>query len=112
MTEGYKMIHRNKELENTFKKGTNIELDDVYGSLLKKGISIEKIADMAIKLHRNTKEDIDLQDVDNDYKILIHLVVMYFLFNGAIDAFNDWVRIGAEDNHITTEKYIKDTYNI
>ncbi len=106
------MIVKNKSLDNTFKKGTNIDIDEAYKTLLKKGISIEQVSDMAHKLFNDTMKDINIQDIDDDYKNLLHLVVMYFLFDGAMHIFNEWVKSGAEENHVTPEKYLKDVYNI
>lgn len=106
------MIHENKLVDNAFKKSTGIEILTATGVLMKKGISTEDLEEMATKLFQSTIEDVNKKDIDDDHKILLHLVLTYHMFTHAINVFNDWIRIGAEEHHMKPDKYAKIIYSL
>ena len=106
------MIHGNKLVDNAFKKGTGIEILTATGVLMKKGISTEDLEEMAVKLYRSTIENVDKKDIDDDHKTLLHLVLTYHMFTNAINVFNEWIRVGAEEHDMKSDKYAKIIYGL
>lgn len=106
------MAYDKKSIEDVLKKGAGIEINSAMEALIKKGISTENIEELTIKLFRSIVEDINKKDIDDNYKVLFHLVLAFYIFDGAIKSFDEWIKTGAEEHQMIPDKYIKIIYSL
>jgi hypothetical protein len=80
--------------------------------LKEKGITANEMEDISLKLFRCIAEDVDKTDLDGNHKSLFHLVLTYFIFNGAIMAYDEGIKEAAAEHNMKPEKYIKIMFNL
>lgn len=97
-----------KDLMNEeFKKYAGIDLLTATRILMKNGIETNDIENLAAKLFNGVIEEVDKKILDDNYKILLHLVVTYYIFKSANKTFKDWIKEEAAEHNMKPEKYIK-----
>lgn len=95
-----------------FRKGAGMEIPTAIRILMEKGITAKEIEDRAMTLLSNMKEDIEKKDLDDNYKILFHMLLSYFIFNDAIKVYNEWIKEDAAKHNMKPEKYIKTIFGL
>lgn len=106
------MTDKFNEVNLIFRKATGMDVLTAHRVLMENGITTEKVTDVSCKLFRNTTEDIDKTDLDDNYRILFHILISYYMFIGAIKAYNDWMKEAATEHNMKPEKYIKIMFNL
>ena len=94
-------------MNEEFKKYAGIDLLTATRVLMKNGIKTNDIESLAVKLFEGVIEDVDNKNMDDNYKILLHLVVTYYIFNTANKSYDDWIKEEAAEHNMKPEKYIK-----
>lgn len=95
-----------------FRKLVGIDILTAHRVLMKKGITTNDIEDEAVKLFRNMIESVENRNLDDDYKILLHLVLTYYLFTGGIKVYDEWIKKEAAESNMKPEKYIKVVFGL
>lgn len=90
-----------------FKKYSGIDIIAAHGVLMKNGITTDDIVNAAEKLFGNISDYVGNKDLDDNYKILFHLLLTYYMFNTGIKSYDDWIKEEAAEHNLKPEKYIK-----
>ena len=64
-----------------------------------------------MKLYHGIKEDVNKKNINDDHKMLLHMVLIYFIFGNSMNIFREWIRSNAEEHNMRPEKYAKIIYN-
>lgn len=95
------------KIDTDFKKYVGIDLLTATRVLMKNGIVTNDIENSAIKLFKGVIEDVESKNLDDDYMILLHTVLTYYIFSNALRAYDDWIKEEAALHNMKHEKYIK-----
>ena len=95
-----------------FRKGVGIEIQTAVRIIMEKGITAKDIEDRAMTLLNSMKTDVAEKDLDDNYKILFHVLLSYFIFGDAIKVYNEWLKEGAVKQNMKPEKYVKIMYGL
>lgn len=99
-------------IDVVFRKGAGIELPTAIRILMEKGITTNEIKDRVMILLGSMKTDVEQKDLDDNHKILFHLLLSYFIFNDAIKVYNEWVKEAATKHDMKPEKYVKTMFGL
>lgn len=101
------MVDKFNAANIAFRKYAGMDMQTAVRVLKEKGITANDMEEITMKLFRSIAEDIDKKDLDGIYKSLFHLLLTYSIFNGAINAYSEWMEDAAAEHNMKSEKYIK-----
>ncbi len=100
------------EAERIFKKSAGMDMMTATRVLLEKEIGTNETEEIAIKLSKNLTDYVGNKELSDDYKILFHLVLAYYIFNSSLNAYDEWIKGEAAEHNMKTEKYIKIIFDL
>jgi hypothetical protein len=106
------MADQFKEVDLAFRKYAGMDMSTAFRAIMEKNITPNEMSDLASKLFRSIIEDVKKKDLDDNYKILLHLVLSYYIFTTALKACDDWIKEAAAEHNMKPEKYIKIMFSI
>jgi len=95
-----------------FKKYTGVDILTAVRILMKKGITTGEIEDLTTKLYKGIGENVVDRNLDDEYKVLLNMVLAYYLFSSGIKAYNEWIKKEAAEHNMKPEKYIKIMFSL
>ncbi len=106
MTDKFKMA------DLGFRKYAGMDMMTAMKVLMEKGITTNDIENITVKLFEIITEEVNKKNLDGNYKSLFHLVMSYFIFIGAITAYDEWIKEAAAEHNLKPEKYIKIIFSL
>lgn len=106
------MVDKFNAANIAFRKYTGMDMQTAVRVLKEKGITANEMEDIALKYFRSISEDVDKKDLDGIYKSLFCLLLTYFIFNGAIMAYDEGIKEEAAGHNMKPEKYIKIMFSL
>jgi len=90
-----------------FKKYAGMDIITAHRVLMEKGITTSEIGELTVKLYKDMTEYVKNRNLDDEYKILLDLVMTYCLFSSGIKSYDEWIKEEAVEHNLKPEKCIK-----
>lgn len=106
------MVDKSSVVDFAVYQSTGINIEIAIEVLKKKGLTIEELSDRAKKLLDSSMDDVEKKDMDDHYKVLLHLVMSYILFKTAVTSYDKWIKDVAAEHNMKPGKYAKIIYSL
>jgi hypothetical protein len=95
------------KIDIDFVKYSGMDIVAAHRVLMKKGITTSELEELATKLCDDMSKYVENRNMNDEYKILLDLVMTYYLFSTGLMSYNDWIKKEAAEHNLKPEKYIK-----